>query len=135
MRKITPNYLEKRFPISKIRNKSTIFIPRPRTNLFMTSFTYSGGKLWNDLNDSFKKIGSVSSFKRAYNKHLIDKLWAQLTFFLWNIYECDYSVKENITFIQLDWGKLPSPLFFIVIANIVVVNIMHAHEILCLHTH
>ena len=71
MNNLTPAYLSKRFPIAHIRNKTRIPLPRPRTNLFMTSLTYSGSKLWNNLTNFNAHATSVQSFKRAVHKHLL----------------------------------------------------------------
>ena len=72
MKNLTPKYLREKFILNKSRNKSKIFIPRPRTDLYMSSFTYSGAKLWNELSDELKNYNSLSSFKKAFSKHLFD---------------------------------------------------------------
>ena len=72
MKNLTPSYLQEKFTLSKSRYKSKLFIPRPRTNLYMSSFTYSGAKLWNELEEQLKIKNSLSSFKRAFFKHLLD---------------------------------------------------------------
>ena len=72
MKNLTPRYLRDKFILNKSRYKTKILIPRPRTDLFMSSFTYSGAKLWNELGDHLKNISSLSYFKKAFSKHLFD---------------------------------------------------------------
>ena len=70
MNNLSPPYLYDKFKMLNIRDKFSIFIPRPRTDLFMTSLSYSGAKLWNELPDSLKHKNSLPSFKAGYHKLL-----------------------------------------------------------------
>ena len=74
MNNLTPSYLREKFPLNKTRYKTNILIPRPRTDLFMTSFTYSGAKLWYELSDQLKNMHSLPTFKKAFFKQLLTTL-------------------------------------------------------------
>ena len=74
MNNLAPAYLCERFPVKDIRNKITVVTPRPRTDLFKTSLIYSGSALWREIPLYLKNKNSVSSFKKAYHKHLIEQL-------------------------------------------------------------
>ena len=72
MNGLAPSYLVDKFPSIQVRSKTKIFIPRPRTDLFMSSFTFSGSKLWNEMPCHLKSFSSLFSFKKAYSKFLMD---------------------------------------------------------------
>ena len=74
MNKLTPVYLYEMFPSNVIRGKKIIRIPKPRTNLFMTSLTYSGTKLWNAIPPCLKMKPSLLSFRKAYHIYLINQV-------------------------------------------------------------
>ena len=69
--KLTPSYLLAKFQYIDVRNKQVIYIRRPRTNLFMTSLSYSGAKLWNELSQTLKSKTTLVAFKKAYYAHLM----------------------------------------------------------------
>ena len=71
---IAPPYLSKRFKLIHSRFKDVVFIPRPRTDLFMTSLTFSGAKLWNDMPRFLKNKSTLFSFKIALKRYLFDEL-------------------------------------------------------------
>ena len=71
---LSPTYLYEKFQARTVRNKSSIFVPRPRTDFFMSSLSYSGAKLWNELPDSLRKKNSLQSFKTAYHKYLLNQI-------------------------------------------------------------
>ena len=71
---LSPPYLSKRFPVSHVRNKALIYLPLPRTDLFMSSLTYSGAKLWNELPNAIKTKCTLSSFKRSFHSFLMNNL-------------------------------------------------------------
>ena len=79
MTRVAPSYLSKRFKIIHGRYKDNIYIPLPRIDLFMTSLTFSGAKLWNATPKSLKNSKTLFSFKNAYVKHLFANC-DQLTF-------------------------------------------------------
>ena len=74
MNNLAPAYLCERFPVKDIRNKLMIVTPRPRTDLFKTSLIFSGSALWREIPLYIKNKNSVSSFKKAYHKYLIEQL-------------------------------------------------------------
>lgn len=74
MNSLAPPYLYEKFSVKNIRDKSIVVIPRPRTDLFMSSLVYSGSKIWNDIPDYLKKKSSLSLFKTAYQKYLFQML-------------------------------------------------------------
>ena len=62
----TPPYVTDLFcyshkPFETLRND--LIVPKPRIDLFKTSFSYSGAKQWNELPDDIKSAPSLSSFK------------------------------------------------------------------------
>ena len=74
MNNLAPAYLCERFPLKNIRDKIAIVTPRPRTDLFMSSLMYSGSALWKEIPIYLKNKNSLSSFKNAYHKYLIEQL-------------------------------------------------------------
>lgn len=71
---LAPSYLCERFPVTQVRKKETIHLPRPRTDLFMSSLTYSGGRLWNEIPEYIKTKSTLRSFKRCFNNYLFERL-------------------------------------------------------------
>ena len=74
MNHLSPTYLSEKFQTSIIRKKCSIYIPRPRTDLFMSSLSYSGAKLWNELPTLLREKNSLQSFKADYFKYLLNQL-------------------------------------------------------------
>ena len=66
-----PVKISTKFVINKYRHNHLYSLPRPRNNLFKTSFLYSGGNLWNGLPRQFKHITNVNTFKRKFKAHLL----------------------------------------------------------------
>lgn len=75
---IAPDYFINDFPlISDIHGinlrsaaHSQIYLPRPNTELFRKSFSYSGSFLWNNLPTYVRNANSLAQFKRLYIKWL-----------------------------------------------------------------
>lgn len=68
-----PVKISSKFIINQYRHNHLYSLPRPRNNLFKTSFLYSGGNLWNGLPREFKQISNINTFKRKLKAHLIQK--------------------------------------------------------------
>ena len=51
----------------KLRNRSNLRLPLPKSEMMKRSFKYSGPKLWNSLSPNLKSAQSVTSFKRQLN--------------------------------------------------------------------
>ena len=71
---LAPSYLSEKLHTVRVRGKDRIILPRPRTDLYMTSLTYSGGGLWNDIPDYIKLKLTLASFKASYNAFLLNQL-------------------------------------------------------------
>ena len=80
MNNLAPSYLYKKFIVNNVRGKSTLFIPRPRTDLYMSSLIYSGGKLWNETPVHLKQKHSFSSFKTSFQRYLFQVVWLNYVF-------------------------------------------------------
>ena len=65
---LTPQYLEEMFS-SRIGHYTLrdsnrkLFIPKPNTDYFKRSFSYSGASLWNSLPESLRLTPSLTSLK------------------------------------------------------------------------
>jgi hypothetical protein len=78
MRKVTlvktPNYLNSLFHLTQRQSRTlrndTIITPKPRLDIYKTSFSYSGAKLWNTLPHDLKSVRSIQLFKTRLHKHL-----------------------------------------------------------------
>ena len=73
MNHLSPTYLSEKFHILTARRKCSIYVPRPRTDLFMSSLSFSGAKLWNELPDCLRQKNSLQSFKTTYHKYLLNQ--------------------------------------------------------------
>ena len=68
----TPSYLPEYFKMtSDIHQRSLrstaenlLYIPKPNTELFHKSLSYSGSKIWNAILDHIKQSASIAHFKR-----------------------------------------------------------------------
>ena len=71
-----PPSLRGKFVTNSNRHIQRVIVPLPRIDLFKTSFTYSGGCLWNELLSSLKvdEIKSLPSFKKTYHSYLMKNL-------------------------------------------------------------
>ena len=59
-----PSNLKLNFVSNQNRHSHKLVVPRPRLDLFKCSLMYSGGKLWNNLPLSIKKIIRSQSIKK-----------------------------------------------------------------------
>ena len=67
---LTPMYLQDLFVtrVSHYRlrdSEGKQFLPKPRTDYFKRSLSYSEASLWNSLPESLRSSSSLSSFKRS----------------------------------------------------------------------
>ena len=73
---LTPSYLPEYFKMtSDIHQRSLrstaenfLYIPKPNTELFRKSLSYSGSKIWNAIPDHIKRSTCIAHFKRDYLK-------------------------------------------------------------------
>ena len=67
-----PSNLKSNFVSNQNRHSHKLVVPRPRLDLFKCSLMYSGGKLWNNLPLSIKKLKKKkkSDHKAFKKKHL-----------------------------------------------------------------
>ena len=59
-----PSNLKLNFVSNQNRHSHKLVVPRPRLDLFKCSLMYSGGKLWNNLPLSIKKLSDHKAFKK-----------------------------------------------------------------------
>ena len=69
-----PEYISNLYTHTPSRYSSSrnyqLSLPRPRTDIFKTSISFSGAYLWNNLPLTVRSCQSVSSFKRKLRSHL-----------------------------------------------------------------
>ena len=51
---------------TRFSSSDNFIIPKPNTELYKSSFSYNGPKVWNALPNSIKKSNTVSEFKHKY---------------------------------------------------------------------
>ena len=68
-----PEKISSRFIVNHYRHNHLYSLPRPRNNLFKTSFLYSGGDLWNKLPTDLKNISNIDTFKTRLKAYLMKK--------------------------------------------------------------
>ena len=51
---------------TRFSSQDNLIVPKPNTESFKSSFTYSGPKIWNSLTPEIKKSNSVFEFKHSY---------------------------------------------------------------------
>ena len=72
---LAPPYLKQLFICSNIHATSRyIILPKPRTDLFKTSFSFSGVSLWNTIPNQIKSCNSLTSFKTQLYKWIKSRL-------------------------------------------------------------
>ena len=72
---LAPPYLKQLFIFSNIRATSRyITLPKPRIDLFKTSFSFSGASLWNIIPNQIKSCNSLTSFKTQLYKWIRSRL-------------------------------------------------------------
>jgi len=79
---LAPNYLINSINlVSEVSERVTrssaslkIYLPRPNTEKFKSSFNYAGGAIWNNLDSTVQEAPSVASFKSGYKR----KYWNNL---------------------------------------------------------
>lgn len=67
-----PSYLTELFSLTCSRysgHKSCYSVPRPRVDIFKTSFSYAGASLWKTLPLNITSISSLPSFKKVLRAH------------------------------------------------------------------
>ena len=72
---LAPPYLQQLFICSNIRATSRYTtLPKPRIDLFKTSFSFSGESLWNTIPNQIKWCNSLTSFKTQLYKWFRSRL-------------------------------------------------------------
>ena len=72
---LAPPYLKRLFICSSIRATSRyVTLPKPRVDLFITSFSFSGASLWNTIPNQIKSCNSLTSFKTQLYKWIRSRL-------------------------------------------------------------
>ena len=66
--------LKLNFHSNQNRHSHKLVVPRPRLDLFKCSLMYSGGKLWNNLPLSIKKLSDHKAFKKTFKQYLMEKI-------------------------------------------------------------
>ena len=70
----SPPKIADMFKINNFRHNHTLSLPKPRNNIYKSSFLYSGGNLWNNLPSTVKNIKNKNTFKKHLKNFLIDGL-------------------------------------------------------------
>ena len=68
-----PPKITKTFKINQHRHNHLLTFPRPRNNLYKSSFLYSGSDLWNKLPQNLKCIKNKDQFKTHLKKYFMNK--------------------------------------------------------------
>jgi hypothetical protein len=66
----SPSYMSSMLEKAHIGSKAPLRTPRPRLDLFKTSFRYAGPKAWNDIPDHIRKSKSLDKFKNSLHSFL-----------------------------------------------------------------
>ena len=86
----SPNYLAQLFVShqSHCTNfRNSLYVPRPRLDLFKTSISFAGASLWKFLPQNIKSCISVPCFKRNLHKYTSENnLSSNLDGFVWITY-------------------------------------------------
>ena len=74
-RNLAPQYLKDLFICHNSRAPSRpIILPKPRIDLFKTSFSFAGASLWNSIPTYITSCGTLISFKTQLGKWLRHKM-------------------------------------------------------------
>ena len=68
-----PPKITNTFRTNNYRHSHFLTFPRPRNNLYKSSFLYSGGNLWNNLPVNLKCISNKKQFKIKLKHYLMKK--------------------------------------------------------------
>ena len=71
-----PTYLNPLVTPSRRQNtalRNRLILPKPRIDLYKTSFAFSAAKLWNDLPNEITSSGSTNTFKARLLRHMTAK--------------------------------------------------------------
>ena len=76
--KSTPSYFDNLLtPLEKtsvyntrLHQKKSLQIPKHKTELFKSSFSYSGAKIWNSLPSEIQNANSIYEFKRLFKQNI-----------------------------------------------------------------
>ena len=55
-----------------MRDKTLLHLPKVKSAIGQSTFKYSGEKDWNSLPSIFRKMTSITSFKRSIYMYLFD---------------------------------------------------------------
>ena len=66
-----PSKITNSFRINEFRHTHSLILPRPHSNLYKSSFLYSGGSMWNNLPAALKHIKNKTVFKIKLKTHLL----------------------------------------------------------------
>jgi hypothetical protein len=69
-----PKKISDTFKTNQHRHNHTLSLPRPRTNIYKSSFLYSGGNLWNNLPTIVKYTTNKNTFKKKMKTFLLNSL-------------------------------------------------------------
>ena len=74
LNELAPEYLQCLFTQRHVNDynlrnlEGKLSLPKPNTNYLKRSFCYSGARLWNNLPQDLKSVGSIGQFKRGIKK-------------------------------------------------------------------
>ena len=69
------SYVSKNNPY-QLRNvvNGNLYVPKPRTETFKKSFSYSGPSLWNNLPITIRNVPSTNAFKEKLKMYFLDQV-------------------------------------------------------------
>jgi hypothetical protein len=73
-----PNYLLQLFKSSSSQyslHRRNLAFPKPRIDIYKTSFGYDGVAVWNSLPVSLRTVASISAFKRQLHSYITETIY------------------------------------------------------------
>ena len=94
---LVPPYLKQLFICSNTHATSRfITLPKPRIDLFRTSFSFSGASLWNTIPTQIKSRNPLTSFKtqphKWFRSRLLLKKYIYISFNIFLVSQCHYDL-------------------------------------------
>ena len=81
---ICPSYLQSMIQLQTQRQSGRAVIPKPKIDLFKSSFSYNGSKEWNSIPSEYRDISSISDFKQKIKQFIFDTLdWPTQDLMIW----------------------------------------------------
>ena len=83
-RNLAPPYLKQLFICSNTHATSRfITLPKPRTDLFKNTFSFSGASVWNSIKTQITSCSSLTTFETQINKWFRSRVLRYKIFLMW----------------------------------------------------